>query len=182
MWKIWWDYLICHLSKRWVRYNIHSSDSVFGNRFNNLFINVARVYFLYDQLLDSCFMLLVFVCICHCECVIKCSYLAWMKPFATILQCIQNAKICWEALAKGKRLNYCDTNYSNLLQQWRFFCLKWSTIQYQHCKIKKKLPWRMQEIGRYQSRYLVRTFIFINGVFIMLYLKSYSFAQSFDPK
>ena len=33
---------------------------------------------------------------------------------------IQNAKICWEAFAKGETLNYCDINISNLLQQWRF--------------------------------------------------------------
>ena len=43
--------------------------------FNILFVNAAGVYFLYDQLLDSCFMLFVFVCLWHCECVIKCSYL-----------------------------------------------------------------------------------------------------------
>ena len=57
-------------------------------RFNILFFNAAGVYFLYDQLLDSCFMLFVFVCLWHCGCVVKCSYLARMQPFATILQCI----------------------------------------------------------------------------------------------
>ena len=40
----------------------------------------------------------------------------------------------------------------------------------------------MQEIGKYQTRYLVRTFTFINGMFIMQYIKSYCFVQSFDPK
>ena len=49
-------------------------------------------------------------------------------------------------------------------------------------KKKNSLQEYIQEIGRYQSRYLVKTFIFINGVSIIMYLKSYSFVESFDLK
>ena len=114
---------------------------------------------------SSCFVLFVFVCLWHCECVIKCSYLAWMQcqyfkdhlqPFRSELQ---NAKICWEALAKRETLNYCDS-ISSLLLRWRFLIKNdqnnlistWQNQNYlKECR----------KLGRYQTRSFVRTFIFI---------------------
>ena len=60
-------------------------------RFNILFFNAAGVYFLYDQLLDSCFMLFVFVCLWHCGSAHTWQECNHLQPFCNAFQ---NAKTC----------------------------------------------------------------------------------------
>ena len=87
--------MICHLSKDDLGITSIPLILFLVTGLTTFLLMLLGVYFLYDQLLDSCFMLFVFVCLWHCECVIKYSYLAWMQPFAIILQCIPK---CWDML------------------------------------------------------------------------------------
>ena len=137
---------------------------------------------------SSSFILLMFMYLWHCECVIKCSYLAWMqcKYFKNHLQpfwnAIQNAKICWEAFVKGETLNYCVVAFQIYCYN-DVFNQKLSTIQYEQGKIRSNCCEECEKLIRYQTKYLVRTFIFIilHSVFIMLYIKSYSFVSLLIP-
>ena len=69
---------------------------------------------------STCFIYFIFVCLWHCECVWKCSYLAWMHflYFKNYLQqfwkAFQNAKICQKALAKAKH-QFFAMQYFNFL-------------------------------------------------------------------
>ena len=132
------------------------------------------------------------VLFCSYLCASGTNYVVFMKCkyFKNHLQLFwnsfQNAKVCLQAFAKGETLNYCHINISNLLQQcqWRFFQLKWSTMQNQHGKIKTNCIEECKKLAKYQTKYFTKTFIFIistwfvyHAVYLVLQLH-----KSFDPK
>ena len=98
--------------------SISSTDSISINNINKIYKKQVCICFVSPKCVSSsCFMLLAFVCLWHCECVIKCSYPAWMKYkfFRTHLKWFWNAfhkaEICWKALTKGETLNSCELTF-----------------------------------------------------------------------
>ena len=68
----------------------------------NLYLNV---WFLILKLFPAYWLLCIYMFI------IFISILALFCLIATILKCISDAKICWKAFTKGKKLNSCDVTF-----------------------------------------------------------------------
>ena len=138
------------------------------------YIKTKYVFICPTCISSSCFMLFTFVCPWHCECVIKCPYLAWMQHnfFRTHLKWFWNAfqkvEICWKALTKGETLNSCELTFQaycyNDIFKW-----KWTEIQ---CGLKSSIMKEIGQIPTLQTRYLVRKFLlfFLHVVFIKVYM------------
>ena len=86
----------------------------------------------------------------------KCKY--FKNHLQLFWNSFQNAKICWQAFAKGETLNYCHINISNLLQQCQW-CFLVKMIN--NGKIKTNCLEECKELAKYQTRYFIKTFIFI---------------------